>query len=103
MGDMFAPREYAAPKIPEAVTRAQDGILHQWKQDDSTFDRLHRVSVPVLVLTGMDDKVLAPRNSLILSQSLPHATLVEVDAAGHAMMYQYPRQLAQRTNAFIEP
>jgi pimeloyl-ACP methyl ester carboxylesterase len=103
IGDMFAPRDYAAPRIPEAVTRAQDGILRRWKQDENAFDRLHRVSMPVLVLTGMDDKVLAPRNSLILSQSLPHATLVEVDAGGHAMMYQYPRQLAHRINEFIAP
>jgi pimeloyl-ACP methyl ester carboxylesterase len=101
VSDMFAPPSYAAPSIPKSVTVAQDGILRRWKQDDRAFDRLHRMSVPVLVLTGTDDEVLSPRNSLTLSQDIPHATLVEVDAVGHAMMYQYPRQLASRISAFI--
>jgi pimeloyl-ACP methyl ester carboxylesterase len=101
IGDMFAPRDYAAPKIPEAVTQAQDEILRRWKQDENAFDRSQRISVPTLVLTGTDDKVLLPRNSLVLSQSLPHATLVEVEAGGHAMMYQYPGQLARRIDEFI--
>ena len=101
IGDMFAPRDYASPRIPWPITQAQDDILRRWKQDEHAFERSQRIPVPTLVLSGTDDKVLVPRNSLVLSQSLPDATLVEVDAAGHAMMYQYPRQLARRIDEFI--
>lgn len=33
---------------------------------------------------------------------LPHAKLVEITDAGHAMMYEYPLQLANRVDAFIQ-
>jgi pimeloyl-ACP methyl ester carboxylesterase len=101
VGDMFAPAGYMEPVITEDVTRAQASILQRWKQNDHAFYRLGRVTAPALILTGTDDGVLWPRNSVLLSHALPNANLVEVKAGGHAMMYQYPRQLADRINAFI--
>jgi pimeloyl-ACP methyl ester carboxylesterase len=101
IGDMFAPRGYAEPRIPAAVTQAQDALIARWTRDGDALAELRRVAVPTLVLAGTDDTVLPLRNSVVLGETLPHATLVEVDGAGHAMMYQYPRQLAERIGAFI--
>ncbi|MFM0162038.1 alpha/beta hydrolase [Paraburkholderia sediminicola] len=99
--DMFAPEGYAEPHIKDAVTHAQDLILQRWKQDNQALRGLDRVTVPTLILVGTSDKVLWPRNSVALTHILPDATLVEVKAGGHAMMYQYPRQLADRIVRFI--
>ncbi|GLQ51813.1 alpha/beta fold hydrolase [Dyella flava] len=101
VGDMFTPQGYAGPSISPAVTLAQSKLLQRWEQDDQAFRALSRVTMPVLVMTGMDDEVLTPRNSMLLSRSLPHAELVEVASGGHAMMYQYPYRLADRISAFI--
>lgn len=99
--DMFTPTGYAVPSIPKSVTAAQQKLMERWKQDDHAYDRLGGLAIPTLVLAGTDDAVLPPDNTLTLSHALPNATVVEVKDAGHAMMYQYPRQLAQRINAFI--
>jgi len=99
--DMSAPDGYAEPHITDAVAHAQDLILQRWKQDDQALRGLDRVTVPTLILAGTSDKVLRPRNSVVLGHILPNATLAEVTAGGHAMMYQYPRQLAERIVRFI--
>jgi pimeloyl-ACP methyl ester carboxylesterase len=101
LDDRFTPAGYTEPAIPDAVTKAQDTILQQWKQNNEAQRRLHDVDVPTLVLAGTNDQVLWPRNSVLLSRMLPDATLVEVTGGGHAMMYQYPRELARRIDAFI--
>jgi pimeloyl-ACP methyl ester carboxylesterase len=75
------------------VTHAQAVILHRWKQDNQALRDLDRVTVQTLILAGTSDKVLWLRNSVVLRHIRPDATLVEVRAGGHAMMYQYRRQL----------
>jgi pimeloyl-ACP methyl ester carboxylesterase len=100
--DMFIPTSYSAPSIPSVVTGAQQTLMQRWYQDGPAYDRLGRLTVPTLALVGTDDEVLQPRNTVVLSRALPHATLVEVKDAGHAMMYQFPRQLAHRIDAFIQ-
>ena len=99
--DMFAPHGYAEPAIPAAVTRAQDALLERWKEDGPEPQQLRRLAVPSLVLAGTQDTVLAPANSVTLSHLLGDSTLVEVEGGGHAMMYQYPRALADRIDRFI--
>lgn len=100
--DMFNPTGYGQTPISSAVTGAQDKILRSWQQDQQALGSLHHLGkLPVLVLTGSDDIVLSPQNARVLWRSLPKATLVEVASGGHAMMYQYPRALADRIDAFI--
>lgn len=101
LDDMFAPEGYAEPAITAEVTHAQDAILQHWKQDNQALRQLDRVKMPALVLVGTSDKVLWPRNSVMLGRYLPDATLVEVQDGGHAMMYQFPRRLAERIDAFV--
>ncbi|QGZ65127.1 alpha/beta fold hydrolase [Paraburkholderia acidisoli] len=101
VGAMFAPGGYHEPKIADDVARAQDALMTQWQHDDAAVQALARVNVPALVLVGTQDAVLVPRNSQALAHALPKATLVEIAAGGHAMMYQYPVQLGRRIDTFI--
>ncbi|RFU48285.1 alpha/beta fold hydrolase [Paraburkholderia sp. DHOC27] len=100
--DMFIPAGYSVPSIPADVTTAQQKLMQRWKLDDHAYARLSKLTVPTLALVGTDDEVLQPDNTVVLSHVVPQATLVEVKDAGHAMMYQYPRQLAARIDTFIE-
>jgi pimeloyl-ACP methyl ester carboxylesterase len=101
LNEMFVPEGYEEPLVADAVTHAQDLILQRWKQDNGALRQLDRVDVPTRTSVGTSDNVLWPRNSIVLSHVMPDATLVEVKAGGHAMMYQYPRQLAERIGTFI--
>jgi pimeloyl-ACP methyl ester carboxylesterase len=100
--DMFVPAGYTVPAILNDVTAAQQTLMQRWKRDDHAYDRLGKLTIPTLALVGTDDDVLHPRNTMVLAHAVPHATVLEVQDGGHAMMYQYPRQLADRIDAFTE-
>ena len=57
--------------------------------------------MPVLILNGTADAVIPPINSSILVQTIPHAELIRWKDGGHAMIYQYPKQIAQCIDNFI--
>jgi pimeloyl-ACP methyl ester carboxylesterase len=99
--DMFRPNDYTPARISAKVSVAQESIVQNWARDDRSFAALHHVEVPTLVLAGKDDTVLVLRNSVVLSDAIPQAKLVELQYAGHAMMYQYPKELAHLINSFI--
>lgn len=99
--DMFLPVDYVPPAISATVTHAQKKIMEEWEQDNQAFRALRTLPMPVQVLTGNEDAVISAANSVILGSVLPHTTVTEIDRAGHAMMYQYPRQLAKHIEEFI--
>jgi pimeloyl-ACP methyl ester carboxylesterase len=51
-------------------------------------------------LSGTDDAVVAKENAAALTRLLPHARLLLVKYAGHAMMYQYPVAMARAIDSF---
>jgi pimeloyl-ACP methyl ester carboxylesterase len=100
VGDMFKPQDYQSSKLSAAVTAAQERILKDWQSDEQSFERLRQLEVRTLVLTGTDDMVLDQRNSEVLSETIPHATLVKTKSGGHAMMYQFPKLLAHEIDGY---
>jgi pimeloyl-ACP methyl ester carboxylesterase len=100
--DMFKPHDYAKTRVSSAVTSVQETLLQAWRAGTRTFDLLRRLDVPTLILSGTEDEVLAPQNAVILGRTIPDAKLVEIDGGGHAMMYQYPKLLADQIDAFTK-
>jgi pimeloyl-ACP methyl ester carboxylesterase len=98
--DMFKPSDYVPARIPPDVSTAQEAIVQSWALDDRSFAALHHVKAPTLVVGGTDDDVLTLRNSVVLHDAIPQAKLVKVQSGGHAMMYQYPKELARLINTF---
>jgi len=100
--DMFKPADYGSVRIPAQVTRSQDALLDAWAANGQAFGRLRGVTIPTLVAYAMEDAILAPRNSVALHDALADSSMLEAADAGHAMMYQYPRALAQRISEFAD-
>jgi pimeloyl-ACP methyl ester carboxylesterase len=98
---MFKPSDYKASTISADVTAGQAALLNAWSNDFGAASALRKVSLPTLLLTGEEDQVLPKQNSESLFDMVPHGRLLTVRAAGHAMMYQYPRELAQAVDRFI--
>jgi pimeloyl-ACP methyl ester carboxylesterase len=98
--DMFKPSGYQSFAISSAVTDGQSASLKQWETDEAAADALRSARIDTLVLSGTDDAVVAKENAVALTHLLPHAHLLLVDHAGHAMMYQYPVALARAINSF---
>jgi pimeloyl-ACP methyl ester carboxylesterase len=100
VADMFRPQDYRSSKASPMLTAAQEKILQEWQRDEQSFERLRRLEVRTLVLTGTEDTVLDQLNSVILSEIIPHANLVKIKSGGHAMMYQYPKLLAHQIDNY---
>jgi len=64
-------------------------------------DRLDTIEAPVLLVTGTEDILTPPQNSIILLDGIPDAQLVEIQHGGHGVMYQYPDLFAAIVLEFL--
>ncbi|WP_277184521.1 alpha/beta fold hydrolase [Caballeronia sp. BR00000012568055] len=101
VGDMFKPRGYPKASVPDAVAAQQNQAMSRWFADSSAADALRRSPVRALVISGANDDVLNDANGRYLEKLIPRARLITVDDAGHALMYQYPIELARHIDAFV--
>ena len=60
------------------------------------------ISQDTLVITGTDDLVLPSANSIIPTEKILGAWLVQFKDGGHSLMIQYPERLSSVINAFLE-
>lgn len=58
-------------------------------------ERLHEIEVPVLVMAGELDRVVAPQESAILAERLPHGQLQVFAGAGHVLPMERVAELTE--------
>ncbi|HET7148443.1 MAG TPA: alpha/beta hydrolase [Candidatus Nitrosopolaris sp.] len=86
--------------IPKENTQHQAQAVLNWVKKGSC-DRLSNISKPTLVITGTDDIISPPANSLVLAEKIPGAWLVQIKGAGHAAIWQYPQQTTAVLETFL--
>jgi pimeloyl-ACP methyl ester carboxylesterase len=65
-------------------------------------DEEAKLAKPTLIITETDDNDYMPHgNALILASKIPGAWLVQIKNAGHAVMDQYPTEIAKIVNTFL--
>jgi pimeloyl-ACP methyl ester carboxylesterase len=101
VGDMFRPHGYPKTSVPDAVAAQQNEAMTRWFSNNAAADALRRSPVRTLVISGANDDVLAEANGRHLEQLIPRARLDTVTDAGHALMFQYPIELARHIDAFV--
>jgi pimeloyl-ACP methyl ester carboxylesterase len=57
--------------------------------------------VPALIITGTEDIVRPPANSIMLAEKIPGAWLVQIRGGGHYVMLQYPEQFTAALETFL--
>jgi len=55
--------------------------------------RLGEIRCPVLVITGMEDRMMPPENSRLLAEGIPKARLYMVEGAGHSFFLEKPDEV----------
>jgi pimeloyl-ACP methyl ester carboxylesterase len=65
-------------------------------------DRLSEVRVPVLVITGDDDRIVPTAQSIRLAGELPQARLVILPECGHVPQEECPEAFLEALDAFLE-
>ncbi len=93
------------PGLPPEVANNQNNVGKHWEDNPNwsgACDELAKLAKPTLVITGTDDDKYQPYvNSLKIVEKIPGAWLVQIKDAGHAVMDQYPEEIAKILNTFL--
>jgi len=95
------------PKTSEIIshitTKKQFEINERWLSKDwnGICELLTKITIPTLVLTGTEDQAIPAKNSLVITEKIPGAWLIQVKGAGHGLMYQYPELFANIVKTFL--
>jgi pimeloyl-ACP methyl ester carboxylesterase len=98
--DRFQPKSYKEID-PAAILPQQRQLVLHWVDDNATAKKISRLNLPVLILNGNADNVIPPINSVILACNIRNSQIVGWKNGGHAMIYQYPIEIANTINHFI--
>jgi pimeloyl-ACP methyl ester carboxylesterase len=71
-------------------------------RESDLADRLDELRLPVLVITGDDDRVVPTEQSIRLASEIPGAELVVIPECGHAPQEECPQAFLEATTAFLE-
>ena len=91
--------------LPPEIANNQNNVGKHWEDNPNwsgACDELAKLAKPTLVITGTDDNMYQPHvNSLKIVEKIPGAWLVQIKDAGHAVMDQYPEEIAKILNSFL--
>jgi pimeloyl-ACP methyl ester carboxylesterase len=84
---------------PIDILQEQGEAIYNWK---GTCDQLKDISQDTLIVTGTAELVLPSANSMIITERIPGACLVQFKEGSHAFMFQYPGRLSLVLNTFLK-
>ncbi len=95
-------QEYVAVSMKNPVE--PDVLRKQWEavQGHDACDRLHRIEARTLVLTGSEDMVVPPLNSVLLAERIPRSEQVVIPGGGHQVLIEQPEACNRVMIAFLQ-
>lgn len=96
----FQPEQFSDDNLATIIS-LQRTLLTEWVENDSTATRLSQIHIPVLILNGLADSVIPPKNSELLANKIPRAQLKRWREGGHGIIFQYPEAMAKEVNLFL--
>ena len=71
-------------------------------QESGLAERVGELTLPTLVITGDDDRIVPTEQSLQLADALPNAALVLIPQCGHLPHEEHPDLFMQAVTDFLE-
>jgi pimeloyl-ACP methyl ester carboxylesterase len=81
-----------------ATIERQEQAIKNWT---GACSRLHKITQPTFIITGTEDVVIPPANSLMMASRIPNSWLVRIPG-GHSTIYQYPKTFSNCLLTFLE-
>jgi len=99
----FTPQEWEGYHKPMMVDNWDRALFEMFAADNSNNlpQHLAEIKLPVLVITGDDDRIVPTAHSVRLSQELPNAKLVVIPQCGHVPQEERPKAFLQAVNEFL--
>ena len=84
------------------VAKAQITAFRAWETfTGERFAKLRKMSQPCFVVNGVFDNMIPVRNSYMLSEHLPNATLLTYPDAGHGSLFQFHDSFVRQASLFL--
>jgi pimeloyl-ACP methyl ester carboxylesterase len=91
------PKESVSPEI---IQRQNEAIVGWFTI--GTCNALSNITQPTLVIVGTEDIWTPAGNSLMIAERIPGSWLVQIEDAGHGLMYQYPDKFSKVVSTFLQ-
>jgi len=89
-------------EVSQQTTERQDRARTTlWNEDNSNFENLKNIKVPVLITDGRSDEIDPPKNSLLIANQIPFSWLAFF-WGGHSFLYTDPKHFADTVNVFLQ-
>lgn len=85
-------------QLSQASIEGQRMAITSW---EGICGRLEKIAHPVLFITGTEDMVIPPANSLLMAKRVRGSWLIRLPG-GHSNMYQYPETFSRCLLTFLE-
>lgn len=86
----------------QAASWATAAIENTWLDEEELFDDLKTISVPTLILHGLEDKVCPYALAVAQKEGIKTAKLVPFEACGHFLFYDQRDKFNKELMKFIE-
>jgi pimeloyl-ACP methyl ester carboxylesterase len=78
------------------LAMAKSAIRHNMKEE------LHKITIPVSLIWGRDDKITPPEVAVEFNEELPNSELHWIDKCGHAAMMEQPEEFNKLLKQFLD-
>jgi len=95
----IVPNDFDIPK--QTIERQDRARTTLWNADNSNFENLKNIKVPVLITDGRSDEIDPPKNSLLIANQIPFSWLAYFWGV-HSFLYTEPKHFADTVNAFLQ-
>jgi pimeloyl-ACP methyl ester carboxylesterase len=85
--------------IPNETLNLQTQAIMNWA---GSCNHLNSITQPTLFIVGTDDSLTVPANSLLMTEKISGAWLVQIRGGGHGLMFQYPEEFSNIILTFLE-
>jgi len=91
-------------EISRRYYQPPESFLRQFAacQKHDTFERLHRITQPTLIMTGDDDPLVPPENSRILKEMIPQSRLEFFPAGRHCFFMEFAPLFNRQVISFLK-
>jgi pimeloyl-ACP methyl ester carboxylesterase len=88
--------------VSAAGVQAQSAALTRWSSGtDSAWDRLEEFTMPILIASGAQDRLMDAYNAYAMVRRLPNANLIIYGDAGHAFLFQHAEAFGRQVLGFL--
>ncbi|MBL4647931.1 MAG: alpha/beta hydrolase [Gammaproteobacteria bacterium] len=87
--------------ISHRIIKEEMKLSLSWFAGTGTYQYLHQITQPTLIITGNLDKVIHRQNSVVLVNGIQNTKLIEYPDAGHGVLFQHPIDISRQIVSYF--